>query len=288
MSAVSGGYYFAPPSKWPLVGSVALLFFASGGAMAMNHIQPYGWTSMAIGFAILVYMLFGWFGQVISESESGLYNSQVDTSFRWSMSWFIFSEVMFFAAFFGALYYARVFSVPWLADQENALLWEGYSAAWPTVGPYLEKNPAHDFIAMGPWGVPLLNTILLLSSGVTLTWAHHALKAGHRSQVIAGLFATVVLGFTFLGFQIYEYAHAYSELNLKLTSGIFGSTFFMLTGFHGFHVTLGAVMLTVILFRCIKGHFKPDSHFGFEAVAWYWHFVDVVWLGLFLFVYVFV
>ena len=288
MSAITGGYYFAPPSKWPLVGSIALLFFASGGAMTMNQIQPYGWTSMAIGFGILVYMLFGWFGQVIGESESGMYNEQVDVSFRWSMSWFIFSEVMFFAAFFGALYYARVFSVPWLADQDNALLWEGYSAVWPTVGPYLEKNPVNDFIAMGPWGVPLLNTILLLSSGVTLTWAHHALKAGHRSQVIAGLFATVALGFTFLGFQIYEYAHAYSELNLKLTSGIFGSTFFMLTGFHGFHVTLGAIMLTVILFRCIKGHFKPDSHFGFEAVAWYWHFVDVVWLGLFLFVYVFV
>ena len=288
MSAATGGYYFAPPSKWPVVGAIALLFMGAGGATTMNQIQPFGWSSLAIGFSILVYMLFGWFGQVIRESESGMFNQQVDTSFRWSMSWFIFSEVMFFAAFFGALYYARVFSVPWLADQDNALLWEGYSAAWPTVGPYLEKNAAFDFTAMGPWGVPLLNTILLLSSGVTVTWAHHALKAGHRGQLVAGLFATVALGFTFLGFQIYEYVHAYSELNLKLTSGIFGSTFFMLTGFHGFHVTLGAVMLTVILFRCIKGHFKPDHHFGFEAVAWYWHFVDVVWLGLFLFVYVFV
>ena len=288
MSAATGGYYFPPPSKWPLVGSTALLFMASGGAMALNQIQPYGWMSMALGFSILVYMLFGWFGQVIRESESGTYNAQVDTSYRWSMSWFIFSEVMFFAAFFGALFYARVFSVPWLADHDNALLWEGYSAAWPTVGPYMERNPANDFVAMGPWGVPLLNTILLLSSGVTVTWAHHALKAGHRGQLIAGLIATVALGFTFLGFQIFEYAHAYSELNLKLTSGIFGSTFFMLTGFHGFHVTLGAIMLTVILLRCIKGHFKPDHHFGFEAVAWYWHFVDVVWLGLFLFVYVFV
>jgi cytochrome c oxidase subunit III len=288
MSATTGGYYFAPPSKWPIVGSTALLFVSSGGVMTMNHIQPWGFSALAIGFAILVYMLFGWFGQVIRESESGLFNEQVDTSFRWSMSWFIFSEVMFFAAFFGALYYARVFSVPWLGDFDNALIWQGYDSHWPTVGPYFEKSPDRGFTQMGPWGIPLLNTILLLSSGVTVTWAHHALKANHRSQLIMGLFLTVVLGFTFLGFQIYEYMHAYSDLNLKLSSGIFGSTFYMLTGFHGFHVTLGAVMLTVILFRSMKGHFKPDHHFGFEAVAWYWHFVDVVWLGLFLFVYVLV
>lgn len=288
MSATTGGYYFAPPSKWPIVGSTALLFVASGGVMTMNHIQPWGFAGLAIGFAILTYMLFGWFGQVVRESEAGMYNQQVDTSFRWSMSWFIFSEVMFFAAFFGALYYARVFSVPWLGDFDNSLIWQGYDAQWPTVGPYFEKVADKSFTSMGPWGIPLLNTILLLSSGVTVTWAHHALKANNRSQLVMGLFLTVVLGFTFLGFQIYEYMHAYSDLNLKLTSGIFGSTFYMLTGFHGFHVTLGAVMLTVIMFRSMKGHFKPDHHFGFEAVAWYWHFVDVVWLGLFLFVYVLV
>lgn len=288
MSTTTGGYYFAPPSKWPVVGATALLFLGAGVVMWMNQIQPFGSISLSIGFAILLYMLFGWFGQVIGESESGLYNEQVDTSFRWSMSWFIFSEVMFFVAFFGALFYARVFSVPWLADLDNSLIWQGYDARWPTVGPYFEQNPAYQFTAMGPWGIPLLNTVLLLSSGVTVTWAHHALKANKRSQLVMGLFLTVLLGFVFLGFQIYEYIHAYSELNLKLTSGVFGSTFFMLTGFHGFHVTLGAVMLTVIMFRAIKGHFKPDHHFGFEAVAWYWHFVDVVWLGLFLFVYVFV
>jgi cytochrome c oxidase subunit III len=288
MSSTSNGYYFAPPSKWPIVGSTALLFIGAGGAMTMNQVQPFGWTSLAIGFAILIYMLFGWFGQVIGESEKGMYNQQVDTSFRWSMSWFIFSEVMFFAAFFAALYYARAFSVPWLGDLDNSLIWQGYEATWPTVGPYFEGNKAYEFTKMGAWGIPLLNTILLLSSGVTVTWAHHALKAGNRSQLIMGLFLTVVLGFTFLGFQIYEYVHAYSDLNLKLTSGVFGSTFFMLTGFHGFHVTLGAIMLTVIMFRCMKGHFKPNHHFGFEAVAWYWHFVDVVWLGLFLFVYVLV
>jgi cytochrome c oxidase subunit 3 len=288
MSATTGGYYFAPPSKWPVVGSTALFFFASGLVLWMNQIQPWGNASLVIGLCILFYMLFGWFGNVIHESEVGMYNKQVDTSYRWSMSWFIFSEVMFFAAFFGALFYARVFSVPWLGDFDNAFLWQGYDAKWPTAGPYLDKDPAYTFATMGAWGVPALNTALLLSSGVTVTWAHHALKAGQRGQLVFGLFLTVLLGFIFLGFQVYEYAHAYSELNLKLTSGVFGSTFFMLTGFHGFHVTLGAIMLTVIMFRCMKGHFKPDHHFGFEAVAWYWHFVDVVWLGLFLFVYVLV
>jgi cytochrome c oxidase subunit 3 len=262
------------------VGSVALLIMAFGGVMWMNAIGGGGWIFLA-GLAILVYMLFGWFGAVIHESQSGMYNKQVDVSFRWSMSWFIFSEVMFFAAFFGALYYARVYSVPWLADFDNRLLWPDYKGAWPSAGPYMPPQ----FSAMGAWGIPALNTFLLLSSGVTVTWAHWALKVGNRPQLILGLAATVVLGFTFLGFQIYEYVHAYQDLNLKLTTGIFGSTFFLLTGFHGFHVTLGAVMLTVILLRCMKGHFTAEHHFGFEAVAWYWHFVDVVWLGLFIFVY---
>ncbi len=285
MSTTTGGYYFAPPSKWPVVGSTALFFMAAGAVMWMNNIQPVGFLSLGLGFAILVYMLVGWFGTVIGESEAGMFNKQVDVSFRWSMSWFIFSEVMFFAAFFGALYYARVFSVPWLGDFDNSMIWQGYDAHWPTTGPYFDANPDYRFALVDAWHIPALNTLLLLSSGVTVTWAHHALKANNRGQLILGLFLTVALGFTFLGFQVYEYSHAYHELNLKLTSGVYGSTFFMLTGFHGFHVTLGAVMLTVIMFRCIKGHFKPDHHFGFEAVAWYWHFVDVVWLGLFIFVY---
>ncbi len=288
MSTASGGYYFAPPSKWPVVGSTALFFFASGMVMWMNDIQPGGFLSLALGFGILIYMLFGWFGVVIHESESGLYNKQLDVSYRWSMSWFIFSEVMFFAAFFGALFYARVFSVPWLGDLDNAMIWQGYDAKWPTAGPYLAQNADYAFQTMSAWGIPAINTMLLLASGVTVTIAHHALIANNRSRLILFLFLTVVLGVVFLALQMYEYAHAYSDLNLKLTSGVFGSTFFMLTGFHGFHVTLGAIMLTVILFRCIKGHFKPDHHFGFEAVAWYWHFVDVVWLGLFIFVYVLV
>jgi len=288
VSATTGGYYFAPPSKWPVVGSTALLFLGAGTTLWMNQIQPWGGVLQLIGFAILIYMMIGWFGNVIHESESGMYNKQVDASFRWSMGWFIFSEVMFFAAFFGALYYVRVFSVPWLADFDNSFLWQGYNAKWPTLGPYFEQNAALAFQTMGAWGIPALNTALLLASGVTITYAHHALIANNRPGLIWGLVATIALGVVFLGFQVYEYVHAYQDLNLKLTSGVFGSTFFLLTGFHGFHVTLGAIMLTVILYRCMKGHFKPESHFGFEAVAWYWHFVDVVWLGLFILVYVLV
>jgi len=253
---------------------------AVGGVMLMNSVGG-GGIVFGIGVAILVYMLFGWFGTVIRESEGGLFNKQVDMSFRWSMSWFIFSEVMFFAAFFGALFYARVYSLPWLGDADNKLLWPEFRPQWPSAGPYQPPQ----FTPMGAWGIPALNTFLLLSSGVTVTYAHWALRMNNRKGLILGLLATVVLGFTFLGFQIYEYVHAYADLNLKLTTGVFGSTFFMLTGFHGFHVTLGAVMLTVILIRAIKGHFTAEHHFAFEAVAWYWHFVDVVWLLLFVFVY---
>jgi len=280
VNAQPGGYYFAPPSHWPIVGSCALLIMAVGGVLLMNSMDG-GGIVFGVGAAILVYMLFGWFGTVIRESEGGLFNKQVDMSFRWSMGWFIFSEVMFFAAFFGALFYARVYSLPWLGDADNKLLWPEFRTQWPSAGPYLPPQ----FSAMHAWGIPALNTFLLLSSGVTVTYAHWALKMGNRKGLILGLLATVLLGFTFLGFQIYEYVHAYADLNLKLTTGVFGSTFFMLTGFHGFHVTLGAVMLTVILVRSIKGHFTADHHFAFEAVAWYWHFVDVVWLLLFVFVY---
>ena len=274
------GYYFAPPSHWPVVGSVALFFIASGGVLLMNS-HGVGWIPFGIGFFILVYMLFGWFGTVIRESEGGMFNKQVDMSFRWAMSWFIFSEVMFFAAFFGALFYARVYSLPWLGDPDNKLLWPEFASHWPSAGPY--RPP--EFSPMGAWGIPAINTLLLLTSGITVTWAHWALKKGDRQNLIFGLFLTILLGLIFLSLQIYEYMHAYSDLNLKLTTGVFGSTFFMLTGFHGFHVTLGAIMLVCIWLRTMNGHFTPQRHFAFEAVAWYWHFVDVVWLGLFVFVY---
>jgi cytochrome c oxidase subunit 3 len=275
-------HYAVPqPMPWPIMGSTALFLMALGAVFVFNGAGG-GWVGIAAGFMLLLYMMFRWFGDVIRESEGGKYGGWEDLSFRWGMSWFIFSEVMFFAAFFGALFYARVLSVPDLASLEhNAQLWPGFTSHWPSAGPgFAEK-----FSPMGAWGIPAINTLLLLSSGVTVTIAHYALKENHRGTLNLFLFLTVVLGVIFIALQAYEYGHAYSELNLKLSTGAYGSTFFLLTGFHGFHVTLGAIMLTVILARCLAGHFTPDHHFAFEGVAWYWHFVDVVWLGLFVFVY---
>jgi cytochrome c oxidase subunit 3 len=274
-------YYVPQPMYWPVLGSASLFLMMLGGVFVMNS-HSGGWVSMAAGFMLLIYMMFRWFGQVIGESEGGKYHGWEDTSFRWGMSWFIFSEVMFFAAFFGALFYIRQLSVPDLGGlQSNDLLWPGFKGTWPSAGPGFEEP----FTPMAAWGLPAINTLLLLTSGVTVTIAHYALKAGKRGMLNLFLFLTVALGVTFLFVQGYEYTHAYHELNLKLTTGAYGSTFFMLTGFHGFHVTVGAIMLSVILARCLKGHFSPDHHFAFEGVAWYWHFVDVVWLGLFIFVY---
>ncbi|NMG32252.1 cytochrome c oxidase subunit 3 [Aromatoleum evansii] len=274
--------YFVPePSKYPIFGSIALLLFGSGAAMWLNGVKVGPWLFF-LGIAVLVFMLFGWFGQVVRESEGGNYGRKVDRSFRWSMGWFIFSEVMFFAAFFGALFYARVLSVPWLATGDTMeLLWQGFAGGWPTAGP----DKPDPFTPMSAWGIPAINTLILLSSGATLTWAHHGLRHDRRGQLKLGLLVTILLGILFLGLQIYEYRHAYAELNLRLDTGIYGSTFYLLTGFHGMHVTVGAIMLTVMLGRAIAGHFRPDDHFGFEAAAWYWHFVDVVWLLLFLVVY---
>jgi len=284
MSQESSHYYVPAPSAYPIVGSTALVFMGFGAALTMNKMEL-GYGLLAIGFAILIYMCFAWFGTVARESESGKYNADVDKSFRWGMSWFILSEVMFFCAFFGALFYMRVFSLPWLAEESTVLgspeIWGAYEAVWPTDGP----GEHEAFTPMGAWGLPAINTLLLLTSGVTCTLAHWALKENRRDALKNWLLATIFLGVLFLGLQGYEYVHAYNDLNLKLTSGAYGATFFMLTGFHGFHVTLGAIMLTVIYFRCAAGHFTPEHHFGFEGVAWYWHFVDVVWLGLFIFVY---
>jgi cytochrome c oxidase subunit 3 len=280
MLSQSARYFVPDPSRWPIFGSIALLSMAFGATTAFNGVS-WGKYLLIAGLLVLVYMMVGWFSVVAHESEGGKYNKQVDTSFRWGMGWFIFSEVMFFAAFFGALFYMRVLSVPWLGDLEHKLLWPEFTAHWPVAGPGIKAQ----FSPMGAWGIPALNTLILLSSGVTVTWAHWGLLRNKRSQLIWGLVMTIALGMTFLGFQIYEYVHAYSELNLKLTMGAYGATFFMLTGFHGFHVTIGTIMLWVILFRSVAGHFKPEHHFGFEGVAWYWHFVDVVWLILFVFVY---
>ncbi|KAA0442365.1 MAG: cytochrome c oxidase subunit 3 [Candidatus Thioglobus sp.] len=299
-------YYVPDGTYWPIIGSIGISILFVGFANQMHGVS-WGTPAMLLGFAIVVFMLFGWLGQVVNESVNGVYNQQVDRSFRWGMSWFIFSEVMFFAAFFGALLYARQLSVPWLNGEGNNIftpdLWNAFSASWQQMaffapGTELQSGSVMSFPAIpaggianatpadvvDPWGLPALNTLLLLLSGVTLTFAHHALRANHRQQIIGWLLATIALGAAFLGFQVMEYGHAYSE-GLKLTSGIYGSTFYMLTGFHGFHVTIGVIMLTVILYRVQKGHFSADNHFGFEGVAWYWHFVDVVWLGLFIFVY---
>ncbi|HUQ74607.1 MAG TPA: cytochrome c oxidase subunit 3 [Burkholderiales bacterium] len=266
---------------WPIMGSMALFLMALGGVFVMNG-RLGGWVSIAAGFMLLLFMMVRWFGDVIRESEGGKYGRWEDLSFRWGMSWFIFSEVMFFGAFFGALWWVRNYSVPDLATIEsNALMWPGFTPHWPSAGPgFMEE-----FSPMGAWGLPALNTILLLSSGVTITLAHWSLIANNRSRLLLWQGITILLGVLFLICQGIEYSHAYSELNLKLSTGAYGSTFFMLTGFHGFHVTLGAIMLTVIWFRILNGHFTPEHHFAFEGVAWYWHFVDVVWLGLFIFVY---
>ena len=281
MLSQSTRYYLPEPSHWPVMGSCALLLMAIGAVLWMNGVGPGAWVVLA-GMGLLVYMMFGWFGTVIRESEGGRFNRQVDVSFRWGMSWFIFSEVMFFAAFFGALFYMRVLSVPWLGDGDTMqLLWPGFSAQWPVSGPGIEET----FTPMGAWGIPAINTLILLSSGVTVTWAHWGVQKNNRGQLIWGLVATVALGSLFLGLQAYEYGHAYHELNLTLNMGAYGATFFMLTGFHGFHVTIGTIMLIVILIRSIKGHFSADHHFAFEGVSWYWHFVDVVWLLLFVLVY---
>ena len=267
MSQESGHYYVPAPSSYPIIGSTAILFMGSGAALTMNKMEL-GYGLLAIGFAILIYMLFGWFGTVARESESGKYGEQVDRSFRWGMSWFIFTEVMFFCAFFGALWYMRNLSIPWLQEESTVLgnsFWSAYDGTWPTAGPGVHEK----FTSMGAWGLPAFNTLLLLTSGVTVTFAHWRLKENRRDGLKLWLLATIFLGALFIGCQAYEYIHAYNDLNLKLTSGAYGSTFFMLTGFHGFHVTIGTIMLIVIYFRSVAGHFTPEHHFGFEGVAWY-------------------
>ncbi|PZP27707.1 MAG: cytochrome c oxidase subunit 3 [Roseateles depolymerans] len=281
-------YYFVPaPSRHPVMAAIGLFFVILGAGQWVNG---HGWGAYSLLFGLLwwAFVLQAWFRDAIRESEGGLYSDRIDISFRWSMGWFIFSEVMFFAAFFGALYWARVHSVPTLGNFENSLLWPDFKALWPSSAAGATAAPGgtvEPFSTMGPWPIPTINTALLLTSGVTLTIAHHALIAGNRGKTIAWMWITVLLGATFLGFQAYEYHHAYAELNLKLSSGIYGSTFFMLTGFHGFHVCVGALMLLFITLRLMKGHFTPERHFGFEGAAWYWHFVDVVWLGLYVVVY---
>ena len=240
-------YYFVPaPSAFPVLLASALFLIITGAAHWINEGGWGSYTTLA-GFVLLAFVLQGWFRQAIGESEGGLYSDRIDVSFRWSMSWFIYSEVMFFGAFFGALYWVRLHAVPNLGSLENAVLWPDFKAIWPSAQAGFTASPAgtvESFATMGPWPLPTINTALLLTSGVTLTIAHHALLAGNRTK-----------------------------------------TFYMLTGFHGFHVFVGTLMLLFITLRLQKGHFTPQRHFGFEGAAWYWHFVDVVWLGLYIVVY---
>ena len=281
-------YYVPHSSHWPIIASASFFTLLFGAVALLNDWAPAlsGWVLLP-GFALVVFMFIGWFGTVIRESEGRLYNEAVDRSFRMGMMWFIFSEVMFFAGFFGALLYARQFSVPWLGGEGTKLMTkvlrgDTFEAVWPTNGP---GQIGGEFQVIPAWGLPAYNTAILLASGVTITIAHHALRAGNRKMLNLFLALTFLLGFLFVYLQATEYIEAYTHHNLKLSTGIYGSTFFPLTAFHGFHVTMGAIMLVVIWFRCLKGHFTPTQHFAFEGVAWYWHFVDVVWLGLFIFVY---
>ncbi|TVM06712.1 cytochrome c oxidase subunit 3 [Vreelandella aquamarina] len=281
-------YYVPPTSKWPIIAVVVTGSTAIGAGSLMSY--GTGLPFLVVGLVGVALVMAGWFRDVVNESMGGLYDSQMDRSFRQGMAWFIFSEVMFFAAFFGALFYVRVFAVPWLdgegAKGVTALLWPEFTASWPLMDTP-DPSVGGPWEVVNPWKLPLINTLILVTSSVTLTIAHHALKADDRPKLRQWLIVTLLLGLVFLVVQGVEYVEAWNHLGLTLQAGIYGSTFFMLTGFHGLHVTIGAIVLAVLLVRVLKGHFSADNHFAFEAGAWYWHFVDVVWIGLFLFVYVF-
>ncbi len=250
-------YHLVDPSPWPIVGALAAGVLTSGAVFFMHG---YGWELMALGFIGVLLVMFVWWRDVIREAVYGGYhNPIVQIGLRYGMALFIASEVMFFAAFFWAFFSAALF--PTAAT----------GGVWPPKG-------IHPF---NPFEIPFLNTLILLTSGTTVTWAHHALLEGNRKGLIRGLAVTVFLGICFTSLQAYEYSHA----AFGFKDGIYPSTFFMATGFHGVHVMIGTTFLAVCLFRAMAGQFRPDHHFGLEAAAWYWHFVDVVWLFLFICVY---
>lgn len=288
-------YYVPARSHWPIFGAVAV-FLTIFSIASMIHESSQGRVSFfSVGLGIvaailMLYMLFGWFSEVVNEGLRGLNSNQLKRSFRISMGWFIFSEVMFFAGFFGALFYARSLAIPWLSGDGakgiSHMLWEGFTAHWPLVNNPDSKQFPGPMGTVDAWGLPFINTVLLICSSLTLTIAHYSLRLQEKKNTLLWIGATLVLGVCFIIVQIYEYSHAIGDLNLTMGSGIYGSTFYLLTGFHGAHVTLGGIMILVMYFRVKNDHFTPDDHFGFEAAAWYWHFVDVVWLMLFTFVYV--
>lgn len=284
-------YYVPDQSIWPIVGALALGLIAFGAGHftieASRQEAGFGHYVLGAGLLVLIIMLVGWFGDQIRESRAGLYNAQLGRSYKQGMLWFIFSEVMLFMAFFGALFYARMIALPWLGGASNneatgAILWPNFEAIWP-----LTLTPGGtETEAMGWLGLPLINTAILVVSSVTLHFAHVGLEEAKRKALTNWLIVTIVLGLIFLGLQMYEYVHAYRDLGLTLQSGVYGNTFFLLTGLHGIHVLLGVTLLIIMLGRVMAGHFTKDDQFGFQAAAWYWHFVDVVWLILFVFVYI--
>jgi cytochrome c oxidase subunit 3 len=253
-------YHLVNPSPWPLVGSLAGGVFAIGMVFYMHGKASFA-LAVLPGIALILLTMFGWWRDIIKEAQvDKAHTPVVQIGLRYGMALFIASEVMFFVAFFWAFFDSSLFPK------------EAIGGVWPPQG----------MAVLDPLQIPLLNTLILLLSGCTVTWAHHALREGDRKSFIQGLSLTVGLGLIFTGFQAYEYAHA----PFGFKDGIYSSTFYMATGFHGFHVLVGTLFLIVCLFRGLKGHFTPDHHFGFEAAAWYWHFVDVVWLFLFFFIYI--
>ena len=253
-------YHLVNPSPWPLVGATAALFFF-GGLVMWWHDNPYGPVTFGIGVVGIIATMYLWWTDVIAEAHGGDHTPVVQLHLRYGMILFIASEVMFFLAWFWAFFDSALF--PSMVD--------AVGHQWPPKG----------IEVLNPWGFPLLNTLILLCSGTTVTWAHHALIHGDRDGLKKGLACTIGLGMLFTSIQAYEYAHA----PFAFKGNIYGATFFMATGFHGFHVIVGTIFLSVCLIRAYKGDFTPRQHFGFEAAAWYWHFVDVVWLFLFTSIY---
>jgi cytochrome c oxidase subunit 3 len=261
-------YHLVDPSPWPVVGAIAAGLFTVGMVLYMHDLavfgHKFGLGSIVPGVLGILATMYFWWRDVVKEGEfQGHHSPVVQIGLRYGMALFIASEVMFFSAFFWAFFDFSIFPR------------EASGGVWPPTAPL-------HIVPLDPYAIPLLNTLILLTSGCTVTWAHHALKHNDRNGLIQGLALTVLLGILFTSFQAYEYMHA----PFGFKDGIYTSTFFMATGFHGFHVLVGTIFLIVCLGRAIKGHFKPDHHFGFEAAAWYWHFVDVVWLFLFSFVYI--
>ena len=302
MSEQSSSTYYIPENGWyPVFVAGSIGCMLAGLGVWLNDLKSGDSPNLymfLIGSFALAAVLYCWFTKVIAENHAGLPNAAVKKSYVWGMGWFIFSEVMFFFAFFLALLYARVFAVSWLGGEGDKgiagdYLWPEFEPVWPVVenpNPGLYPNPSESMAApaLTQWlsYLPFWNTVILLSSSFTVHWAHTAVKNQNRTKLKIWLGLTCALGMLFLLLQAEEYIHAYQELGLTLASGIYGSTFFILTGFHGFHVTLGTFILLVQFYRAFRGHFKPNDQFGLEAASWYWHFVDVVWVCLFIFVYV--